>query len=165
MLITVNNSGDAFKAKYDGISYEFPTGGSATIPLDAARHIFGFGLPDKSEVLSKHGWLRHNGEMDAAMTRLNDFSFSIPSEIPNEIPGTLPEGLKQDILVLQNNINLPAEIVPIHNSAANLSTDKSNSAHDWHEKPFGKIAIGVVTTIIGACALYLIATHFGVKLN
>lgn len=44
-------------------------------------------------------------------------------------------------------------------------TEVPNKKGDWHEMPFGKIAIGVVTTIIGACALYLIATHFGVKLN
>jgi len=73
--------------------------------------------------------------------------------------------VSQAITELENNIESPAEIVPVHNPAAHSSTDKSKNAHNWHEMPFGKIAIGVVTTIIGACALYLIATHFGVKLN
>lgn len=73
--------------------------------------------------------------------------------------------VSQAIIELENNIESPAEIVPTHNPAANFSIDKSKNAHSWHEMPFGKIAIGVVTAIIGACALYLISTHFGVKLN
>ncbi len=60
---------------------------------------------------------------------------------------------------------LASEILPAQNPVSNQTSDKSTLGHDWHEMPFGKIAIGVATTIIGACVLYLIATYFGVKLN
>lgn len=165
MLITVNNCGDAFKAKYNGIPYEFQAGRSITIPLDAAHHIFGFGLPDKSEVLSMHGWLRHNGEMDAAMARLDNFSFSIPNEIPNNIPDNLPEKLKQDIAALKNNIKSPAETVPGHNPVLKPSDKKSPSANNSKTISPTKIFESVVGGLVLVCVLYLIATYLGLKLN
>jgi hypothetical protein len=52
-----------------------------------------------------------------------------------------------------------------HNEATEPAYDATNNTNDWYEMPLGKIAIGVATTIIGACVLFLITTHFDIKLN
>ncbi len=52
-----------------------------------------------------------------------------------------------------------------NSAVAKPAFDATNKAHSWHVMPLGKIAIGVATSIIGACALYLIATYFDIKLN
>jgi hypothetical protein len=41
---------------YDGEEYVFPPGERVLIPGDAATHMFGFNLPDKSDALTRLGW-------------------------------------------------------------------------------------------------------------
>jgi hypothetical protein len=41
---------------YDGEEYVFPPGERVLVPSDAATHMFGFNLPDKSESLVRLGW-------------------------------------------------------------------------------------------------------------
>jgi len=53
----------------------------------------------------------------------------------------------------------------VQNAVANPSAEKTNNVHDWHDMPLGKIVIGVATTIIAACIIYLLYAHFGLKLN
>jgi len=49
MLIHVTNKNNlgAYVDKFGGQVYKFPPGERVTIPLEAAEHIFGYGLPDK----------------------------------------------------------------------------------------------------------------------
>lgn len=60
--IFVTNQNDFHHSdRYDGVDYEFPPKERVTIPVDAATHMFGFNMPDKSEVLQRLGWAnRHN---------------------------------------------------------------------------------------------------------
>ena len=84
MFLNVTNNGrDTFKGptvRYDGRDYEFPPGVTVTVTIDAARHIFGLGLENKANVLMKHGWMMRSDDMERAMQRLNQFSFTSPDE-------------------------------------------------------------------------------------
>ena len=42
--------------RYNGKDYIFPKGESVPIPMEAARHMFGFNSPDKTDVLLRLGW-------------------------------------------------------------------------------------------------------------
>jgi len=87
MFLTVQNNGaQSFSAKYDGVPYTFEPNQKTTISGEAARHIFGVGLADKTEVLTRHGWLNHSSEVANAMSKLDSFAFSIPNDNPDDEP-------------------------------------------------------------------------------
>lgn len=50
------------------------------------------------------------------------------------------------------------------NNTPNPIINNSDAEHDWHNKPIGQIGIGVIIVILGAMAIYIFKTHFGVSL-
>ena len=72
--------------------------------------------------------------------------------------------VSQAITELENNIESPAEIMAVKNSTPQPPTNKPNTIHNWHNKPIGQIAIGVVIVVLGAFVIYLIWHYFGVQL-
>ncbi len=76
MLGVKNNSKDAIEARYDGVDYVFEPGVNTAISTEAASHIFGFGLEDKSRALIRLGWLANSTQYAEAVKRLNDIQFS-----------------------------------------------------------------------------------------
>lgn len=56
-VIFVTNKNDFFHADaFDGTEYAFPPGEKVTVPTDAATHMLGFGLADKTDTLVRLGW-------------------------------------------------------------------------------------------------------------
>jgi hypothetical protein len=56
-VIFVTNKNDFHHEDgFDGELYSFPPGEKVAISMDAARHMFGFGLKDKTETLVRVGW-------------------------------------------------------------------------------------------------------------
>ena len=108
MLTVTNKNGFDFIGRYNGIDYHFPQNKTTAIPEDAAKHIFGVGLADKQDVLVRHGWMQHSGQLAQAMGILNNFSFNVadqlePGEIIEtalpaelEIPSFLPQTEEQE---------------------------------------------------------------------
>lgn len=41
---------------FDGTEYNFPPNERVALSVDAATHMFGFNLPDKTQVLTRLGW-------------------------------------------------------------------------------------------------------------
>lgn len=57
MDVFVRNTSDTHHSdRFNGQDYEFPPGEKVLLTQDAARHMFGFGNPDKSEALIRQGW-------------------------------------------------------------------------------------------------------------
>jgi hypothetical protein len=54
-IFVTNKNKEYHSDQYDGQSYEFPPGQKVAIPVEAARHMFGFGNPDKEETLVRLG--------------------------------------------------------------------------------------------------------------
>ncbi len=81
-MLTVTNGNDfGFSGRYNGTDYNFPSKKTTAIPDDAAKHIFGVGLPDKTEILVRHGWMTTNTQFDTAMAILNKFSFNVADQL------------------------------------------------------------------------------------
>lgn len=92
MLTVKNNNTFDFVGRYDGVDYLFPQGKTTALPDDAAKHIFGIGAAEKTDVLVRHGWMTHSGEMPQAMDKLNGFSFNVAHELnPGDVIESLPD--------------------------------------------------------------------------
>jgi len=70
-----NNSGLDFADRYDGQDYEFPQGQLVECPIEAATHIFGYGLADKNPNMIRLGWAANSGGLKDAYARLDKFEF------------------------------------------------------------------------------------------
>lgn len=56
-MIFVTNKNDFHHSdRYDGDDYEFPPGVRVALSEEAAAHMFGRGLPDKTSTLQRLGW-------------------------------------------------------------------------------------------------------------
>ena len=82
--IFVTNKNDfAHEDMYNGESYIFRAGEKIPISIEAARHMFGFGNPDKTETLVRLGWamkfdpaVRNFVEDPEGIARLKKFVFT-----------------------------------------------------------------------------------------
>lgn len=87
MFLKITNHGTTpFTSKFNGMEYMFAPNQPTIIGADAAQHIFGVGLADKTEVLTRHGLLTHSSGMANAMAWLDLFSFDIPNDNPESEP-------------------------------------------------------------------------------
>lgn len=81
------------KARYDGQDFEFKPGVTVALSDDAATHIFGYGLDDKSRALIRLGWLVNSTQYEAALERLDEIQFFAEGKVvfddePAAIKGT-----------------------------------------------------------------------------
>lgn len=57
-----------------------------------------------------------------------------------------------------SNQSVPSE-------ATKPTTGKADQPHDWSHVPLGKIAIGVISTLLAGAVFWVIAHYLGLKLN
>ena len=81
MLTVTNRNNFDFTGRFDGTDYNFPAKATVAVPDDAARHIFGVGVADKTDTLVRHGWMTHSGARDQALQILNGFAFGVANEL------------------------------------------------------------------------------------
>jgi hypothetical protein len=56
MFYVTNKNEDVHEDRYDGEDFVFPPGERVLLSEDAARHMFGKGLVDKTDTLLRLGW-------------------------------------------------------------------------------------------------------------
>ena len=97
-MLTVTNGNDFnFAGRFNGVDFAFPAGKTTALPEDAAKHIFGVGLADKTDVLVRHGWMTNGSMFAAAMGVLNKFSFNVADQVePGEIIDPIPEEIADE---------------------------------------------------------------------
>jgi hypothetical protein len=64
-----------FSARFHGVEYVFATGEPVTMPLEAARHIFGVGEDNKLPAFHRLGWVTVTAQLESAMKKLKDIKF------------------------------------------------------------------------------------------
>lgn len=77
--------------RYDGKDYEFRPGKITAISEDAATHILGYGLEDKTRALIRLGWLQNQTFYEEAVRRLDDFQFLAEAKVEWSDPTTIPK--------------------------------------------------------------------------
>jgi len=90
-VVYVTNTGDTkLRDGCGGVFYDFPKNETVEIPLDAAKHIFGYMNPNKEPFLSRLGWVRSFAEIDKGFEKLSEFKIS---EQPPERNRSLPSAV------------------------------------------------------------------------
>jgi hypothetical protein len=56
MLFVTNRNEFHHTDRYDGKDYQFPPGQKVMLSAEAARHMFGLGEADKTNVMHRKGW-------------------------------------------------------------------------------------------------------------
>ena len=97
-MLTVTNGNDFnFAGRFNGVDFAFPAGKTTALPEDAAKHIFGVGLADKTDVLVRHGWMTNGAMFATAMGVLNKFSFNVADQVEaGEIIDPIPEEIDDE---------------------------------------------------------------------
>lgn len=77
-LAVTNTSQESLAAAFHGDLYEWASGETLNLSQDAARHIFGFGMEDKSAAFHRLGWLttRPEHNLKTAMAKLAQIHFA-----------------------------------------------------------------------------------------
>lgn len=83
MLFVVNKNGFHHEDRYAGVDYIFPPGEKVMLSMEAAQHMFGIGVPDKTPVMHRLGWAfkynpdtRQFDEDKEAVNKLKNFVFT-----------------------------------------------------------------------------------------
>ena len=62
-VFVTNRNAFPHEDRYDGRDYFFPQGEKVQVPVEAAVHMFGFGLADQTDALVRLGWAtRYNAD-------------------------------------------------------------------------------------------------------
>jgi hypothetical protein len=77
-VFVTNKNSFPHEDRFNGHLYSFPRDEKVLIPIDAARHMFGFGAPDKTEALVRLGWANPGpgDDNDAGVKKLAKFVFT-----------------------------------------------------------------------------------------
>lgn len=93
MIKVTNKNPFDFTDRYNGIDYRIPSGKTVALGEDAAAHFFGLGAADKIPYLVRQGWMSNSGQIDVAMSKLNNFAFDLTDDL---IPGEIVESQGND---------------------------------------------------------------------
>lgn len=82
-----NGTDEPIEGRFAGIDYRFPVNEAVGLPILAARHIFGFGMEDKTAAILRLGWanLSLDPKSDGkklALARLTKIKFE---ELPSSV--------------------------------------------------------------------------------
>jgi len=72
----VNRSDEELEDGFAGVRYRFPVGEPVEIPVEAARHIFGYGEEDREPFLVRLGWIETRKDLPKGLKRLDRFEIS-----------------------------------------------------------------------------------------
>jgi hypothetical protein len=97
--VTVTNTTETeLVDHFDGVAYTFPPKKAVQVPNDVARHILGYGNPDKQDNVVRLGWAQFNTEVPKALARLARFKCDPPetrgalSPVAERVPLNSPTG-------------------------------------------------------------------------
>jgi hypothetical protein len=71
-----NGTKEPFQDMWHGDKYTFPPGKAVMVPLEVARHVFGYGLDNRVPVLARLGWAVTSNDVAKGLERLNRFVIS-----------------------------------------------------------------------------------------
>ncbi len=84
VYVCFNGDGPVTEDGFDGVRYRFEKGVTLELSPQAAQHIFGYGLEDKTKAFVRQGVMRHSGQYQDGMSWLAQFAFAEQeSEIPD----------------------------------------------------------------------------------
>lgn len=93
-MIGVKSKAEKIVGRFDGKDYVFEKGVTVALSDEAATHIFGYGMDDKSRALIRLGWLANSTGLETAMARMDNVQFlSEAKTVFNEEPAPIEKNL------------------------------------------------------------------------
>lgn len=80
MIVVTNATEKVIKGRFNGEDFVFPVNEPVTISQDAAQHLFGFGVSDKTSALLRLGWMPASEDYDAAIEKLALVKFGVEDD-------------------------------------------------------------------------------------
>jgi len=71
-----NGTKEPLEDMWHGNKYTFPPGKAVLVPLEVARHVFGYGMDNRVPVLARLGWAVTSNDVAKGLERLNRFVIS-----------------------------------------------------------------------------------------
>ena len=99
-IFVTNNSDKKLKDGLGGVFYEFPKGKTVEIPVEVARHVFGYGDDSKEPYLARLGWIVSQNDLEKGLEILSQWEIS--TELPKK---------NQSLSPLVERVPLPAKKV------------------------------------------------------
>ena len=81
MIFVTNNNEFEHMDSYDGEKFFWGPGEKLPVPEEAAKHMFGYGKPDKAEALVRLGW---NWDEEVGISKLRKFVFTKAQIVESE---------------------------------------------------------------------------------
>lgn len=75
-VFVTNNSDKKLEIDFAYKKYAFPVGVTVEMPMDAVKHLFGYGADDKEPYLARLGFIRLHSELDEGLEKLSKFEIS-----------------------------------------------------------------------------------------
>jgi hypothetical protein len=90
-IFVTNNTDKLHKDGYGGVFYVFEPAKTIEIPVEAARHIFGYGVDNKEPYLARLGWMITSNDLDKALENLSKWELSTEPPKKNQSLSPLVE--------------------------------------------------------------------------
>lgn len=84
MIFVTNKSDKVLKDGYAGKFYTFGKGETVEIPLEVAKHVFGYGDDNKEPYLARLGWITTANDLEKGYDLLSKWLFSNEPPKKNE---------------------------------------------------------------------------------
>jgi hypothetical protein len=97
-IFVTNHSDKILKDGFAGNFYVFKMEETVEIPLEAAEHIFGYGIENKEPYLARLGWTKTTNDLEDGLDRLSKWELS-----------TQPPRKNQSLSPLVDKVPFPSE--------------------------------------------------------
>lgn len=75
-IFVTNNSDKVLKDGYAGKFYTFGKGETVEVPIEVAKHVFGYGDENKEPYLARLGWIKTANDLDDGLDRMAKWQFT-----------------------------------------------------------------------------------------
>jgi len=118
------------KGKYANIEYSWKGGESLTMPIEAARHLFGFGLDDKAPAFHRIGLLSANTTLEWATELLGQCTFQPLKQVYEIAPSAPRRGRPPKISNDRSLVNAGGTKGPVSENPAPVPDDHDDDEDD-----------------------------------
>ena len=98
VIFVTNNSDKVWKDGYAGKFYTFGKGETVEVPIEVAKHVFGYGDDNKEPYLARLGWITTSNDLDKGLELLSKWEFSTEPPKKNQSLSPLVERVPLEVV-------------------------------------------------------------------
>ena len=98
VIFVTNNSDKVWKDGYAGKIYTFGKGETVEVPIEVAKHVFGYGDDNKEPYLARLGWITTSNDLDKGLELLSKWELSTEPPKKNQSLSPLVERVPLEVV-------------------------------------------------------------------